>query len=59
MKMFRLEGEIGYQTNDVNTINACSGKICVSDVSSSGKATTLSFLANGYFDFINRTSFTP
>jgi opacity protein-like surface antigen len=58
-KMFRLEGEIGYQANDIDTINACLGEICVADVSSSGHSTTLSFLANGYLDFVNRTSFTP
>lgn len=58
-KMFRLEGEIGYQANDIDTINACLGEICVADVSSSGNATTLSFLANAYLDFVNRTSFTP
>jgi opacity protein-like surface antigen len=61
--MFRVEGEIGYQKNDIDKVNGCFeggfGGICVSDVSSSGNATILSFLANGYFDFINRTAFTP
>lgn len=58
-KMLRLEGEIGYQNNSIDSISGCVGPICVSDVSSSGDASTLSFLANGYFDFDNKTSFTP
>lgn len=58
-KMFRLEGEIGYQNNSIDAINGCVGPVCVSDVSSSGHASTLSFLANGYLDFDNQTSFTP
>jgi opacity protein-like surface antigen len=61
--MFRVEGEIGYQKNDIDKVNGCFeggfGGICVSDVSSSGNATILSFLANGYFDFVNKTAFTP
>lgn len=58
-KMFRLEGEIGYQNNSIDAINGCVGPVCVSDFSSSGHASTLSFLANGYLDFDNQTSFTP
>lgn len=58
-KMLRLEGEIGYQNNSVDAINGCVGPLCVSDISSSGDASTLSFLANGYFDFDNQTAFTP
>ena len=61
--MFRVEGEIGYQKNSIDKVNGCFeggfGGICVSDVSSSGNVTILSFLANGYFDFVNRTAFTP
>jgi len=58
-RMLRLEGEIGYQNNSIDAINGCVGPICMSDVSSSGGASTLSFLANGYLDFDNQTSFTP
>lgn len=58
-QMLRLEGEIGYQRNSIDSINGCVGPVCVSDVSSSGDASTLSFLANGYVDIDNQTSLTP
>ena len=56
--MFRVEGEIGYQINDIDRISACSGGSCGS-ASASGDVTALSFLANAYFDFVNKTPFTP
>ena len=43
--MFRVEGEIGYQTNEIDRVNA--------DIY------CLSFLANGYIDFVNTSRFTP
>jgi opacity protein-like surface antigen len=56
--MFRVEGEIGYQKNDMDTASSCSGGTCVSgNISSDIKA--LSFLINGYFDFVNSSPFTP
>lgn len=56
--MFRVEGEIGYQINDIDNISACLGGSCGS-ASASGEVTALSFLANAYFDFANKTPFTP
>ena len=50
--MFRAEGEIGYQTNS-------GDKEYTYRANSSGDMTALSFMANGYFDFVNSTSFTP
>lgn len=57
--MFRMEGEIGYQVNDIDKTSLCVGGICVSGLSSSGDVKALSFLVNGYFDFVNKTAFTP
>jgi opacity protein-like surface antigen len=61
--IFRLEGEIGYQKNDIDSISGCYegmlGDVCISDISSSGDVTIFSFLANAYIDFINSTSWTP
>lgn len=61
--MLRLEGEVGYQKNDIDHISGCYngllGDVCVSDISSSGDVTIYSFLANGYLDFVNSTAWTP
>ena len=57
--MFRVEGEIGYQKNDMDTGSVCSGGTCVSGNISSSDITALSFLVNGYFDFVNSSPFTP
>ena len=51
---FRVEGEISYQTNDVDKIGA-QGVF----FDATGDATALSFLINGYYDFKNRSAFTP
>jgi opacity protein-like surface antigen len=56
--MLRVEGEIGYQKNDMDTASDCSGSTCVSGNISSD-ITALSFLINGYFDFVNSSRFTP
>lgn len=55
----RLEGEIGYQKNDIDKISACAGGLCISGIGASGDATSTSFLANGYYDFVNTSPFTP
>lgn len=52
--MFRLEGEIGYQKNDLDKVSV--GPV---SVSASGDVTNTYFLGNGYFDFINSSPFTP
>jgi opacity protein-like surface antigen len=57
--MFRVEGEIGYQKNDMDTASDCSGGACVYGNISSSDITALSFLINGYFDFVNSSRFTP
>ena len=51
---FRVEGEISYQKNDVDKIGA-QGVF----FDATGDATALSFLINGYYDFKNRSAFTP
>ena len=57
--MFRVEGEIGYQKNDMDSRSDCSGGACVSGNIASSDITALSFLINGYFDFVNSSRFTP
>jgi len=51
---FRVEGEISYQKNDVDKISA-QGVF----FAATGDARALSFLINGYYDFKNRSAFTP
>lgn len=58
-KMFRLEGEVQYQENGIDSFNVCWGRTCVSDISSSGDVTMFSFLTNVYLDFVNQTAWTP
>jgi opacity protein-like surface antigen len=57
--MFRVEGEIGYQKNDMDTASDCSGGTCITKNISSSDITALSFLINGYVDFVNSSRFTP
>jgi len=52
--MFRLEGEMGYQVNDLDKFSADGVS-----VSASGDFDALSFMVNGYLDFENQTAFTP
>ena len=52
--MFRLEGELGYQINDIDQLSMPGGRI-----NTNGDMTALSFMANGYFDFVNSSPFTP
>ncbi len=51
---FRAEGEISYQKNDIDKIGS-PGVI----LDATGDAKALSFLINGYYDFINSSAFTP
>ena len=50
----RVEGEIGYRTNDID-----KSIVLGRERSASGDMTGRSFLVNGYYDFINKTKFTP
>jgi opacity protein-like surface antigen len=52
---FRVEGEIGYQKNDFNKGTNSEGTEDLSDFDVS----STSFLVNGYYDFANKSSFTP
>jgi opacity protein-like surface antigen len=51
---FRVEGEISYQTNDVDKIGAMGVSF-----DANGDVSSLAFLINGYFDFVNDTGFIP
>jgi opacity protein-like surface antigen len=51
---FRAEGEISYQKNDIDKIGS-PGVI----LDATGDAKALSFLINGYYNFINSSAFTP
>lgn len=51
---FRVEGEISYQQNEIDKIGS-QGVI----YDATGDTTVLSFLMNGYYDFINSSAFTP
>lgn len=57
----RLEGEIGYQKNDVDdlTFSDDPGSRKSMGDHVSGDTKTTSFLLNGYYDFQNSTAFTP
>ena len=49
--MFRVEGEIEYQYNDIDKVRG--------EGYGGGDVTALSSLANGYYDFVNKSPFTP
>ena len=51
---FRVEGEISYQKNNVSKIGAQGASF-----DATGDSVALSFLINGYYDFINSSAFTP
>lgn len=56
----RLEGEIGYQKSDVDTITASYGGVSASASSGfSADTSVTSFMLNGYYDFQNSSAFTP
>lgn len=50
----RVEGEIGYRKNDIDTFSALGVSI-----TGNGDVETLSFMINVYFDIENQTAFTP
>ena len=52
--MFRVEGEIGYQINEIDRVTGGGYSY-----NANADAYCLSFLANGYIDFVNRSPFTP
>ena len=52
---FRAEVEIAYQENDLDK----AGMAGVGSIDVNGDASSLSLLANGYYDFINAGPFTP
>ena len=51
---FRLEGEIAYQKNDLDKTNSKDG-----DIELYGNSSSTTLLLNGYYDFKNRSAFTP
>ena len=51
---FRVEGEIAYQANDIDKLS-----ILGIPFNASGDVSSLAFLINGYFDFVNDSAFTP
>jgi opacity protein-like surface antigen len=52
--IFRAEGEISYQKSDIDKIGAQGASF-----NATGNAAALSFLINGYYDFVNSSVFTP
>ena len=55
MENFRLEGEISYQASDVDSIAGVSLDL----LGVSAEVSALTFLANGYWDFVTESGFTP
>ncbi len=50
----RIEGEISYQQNDFDKASALG-----IDIDFSGESSALGFGVNGYYDFTNKSAFTP
>ena len=50
----RIEGEIAYQKNDIDKIGAFGVS-----VDANGDTSSLAFLLNGYYDFVNDSALTP
>lgn len=50
----RIEGELAYQKNDVDKIGAFGVS-----VDANGDTSSLAFLLNGYYDFVNDSALTP
>ncbi|MCI5144886.1 MAG: hypothetical protein D3923_05005, partial [Candidatus Electrothrix sp. AR3] len=55
VKNIRLEGEVTYQQNDYDQVSDSMGGY----KDAAGDLTNLSFLFNGYYDFCNKSPFTP
>lgn len=62
---FRVEGELSYRKNDLDTLTITSvtlaGQTFAGSASAklTGDQSTLGFMANGYYDFNNDSSWTP
>ena len=54
MDNFRVEGEIAYQTNDIDSLSAYGESVPLN-----GDMSALTFLVNGYLDFATGGPFTP
>jgi len=54
----RVEGEVSYQKNNFDKLTVSASGMSAS-IDLSGDATSLAFLANGYYDFVNNSAFTP
>jgi opacity protein-like surface antigen len=54
MGQVRVEGEISYQKSDFDKISVPGAS-----ADATGDMSSIAFLINGYFDFVNSTAFTP
>lgn len=52
--MGRVEAELGYQKNDIDELHGYAAT-----VKAEGDVSCVSFLVNGYFDFVNASPITP
>lgn len=55
---FRVEGELSYSDEDVDGV-AFSGNGPAAEINVSGDVRTVALFANGYYDFVNTSQFTP
>ncbi len=55
----RVEGEVTYQKNDLDSLSLSVIGVDLGSASISGDTSSTAFLINGYYDFKNTTSFTP
>ena len=58
---FRVEGEVAYRDNDVSKITESPpvGPCFSAGCAGTGDISSLAFMANGYYDFLNSSAFTP
>jgi len=54
---FRVEGEVAYRSNHVNAIDVTFPPTVT--FPATGDVNSLAFMANGFYDFLNSSSFTP
>jgi OmpA-OmpF porin, OOP family len=54
---FRVEGEVAYRSNSVSSIDITFPPTI--NFPATGHINSLAFMANGYYDFLNSTAFTP
>ncbi len=57
-KSGRIEGEVAYQSSEIDQFTASAGGASVS-IDTSGDVSVLSFLVNGYYDFILDSKVSP